>query len=468
MSARTSHRGIAKAAALAVLVLSILTGLAFAAEPTDRSFGDGGVAQPSLPPQSQGIGTGIQDLALAERGRLVAAIGDFEGRGYFAAARFSPRGNLDASFGTGGYTQRFRIRHRGLAGEGMQLRARAIAVQRNSRILVAGYQENEFGGTAPLLVRFRPDGTMDGSFGRGGKVAPVPGSEASDPAQLRGGGAVYDISLGGDGRIYAAGGLNESGGGRPAGLVLAYRPDGKLDRSFGSGGRVVLARPRGIVFTGFTSVKPLANGKLLVAGYLHGRLSLVRLTQRGDLDPTFGGGDGIAAPDAGQPGACCPASAGLAVAEGGRILLSGVTERAKEEPVLLFALRPDGRLDRAFGTKGKVIGRPRRADLSAFIAYGMARQRNGRIVIVGAAERVNREKRTSYRFTTLRYLANGRVDRSFGSGGAHTAEAARGGAAISALALPGGRVVVGGGLYELDARPGLFRPALTRYLSGSR
>jgi uncharacterized delta-60 repeat protein len=430
MNARTSNQGIARAMVLAALGLSALAGLAFADERTQRSFGSDGLVQPLPPPQSQGIGTGIRDLAEAGGGRLVAAVGDFQDRGYFAAARFSPQGSLDPSFGIGGYTSRFRVRHRGLAGKGIQLRARAIAAQRNGHILVAGYQENEFEGTAPLLVRFRPNGAMDTSFGQGGRVAPVPASEGSDPAQLRGGGAVYDVAVDGDGRILAVGGLNELGGGQPAGLVLAYHPDGRLDRGFGSGGRVVLPRNRDDVFTGFTSVAPLANGKLLVAGYLQGRLSLVRLTQRGDLDPAFGGGDGIATPSAGQPRACCPAAAGLAIARRGRILLSGIAERLKEEPVLLFALRSDGSLDRAFGAGGKVVGRPRRADLSGFIEHGLARQRNGRIVVVGAAERINRERTISYRFTVLRYLANGRVDRSFGSGGVDTAEAAMGGAAV--------------------------------------
>ena len=110
-------------------------------------------------------------------------------------------------------------------------------------------------------------------------------------------------------------------------------------------------------------------------------------------------------------------------------------------------------------------GRPHRSDLFFFIETGMAQQRNGRIVVTGAAERVDRERTVSYRFTAIRYLANGKVDKGFGSGGVQTVESSMGGIAATALALPSGRVVVGGGLYDLQTRPNSFRPALTRYLA---
>jgi len=451
--------------ALVALALSLLGGLAAAADWSDPSFGDGGVAEPAPPPRTKGIG--VRDLGAARGGRIAAAVGDLEaGPGYFYAARLSARGSLDHSFGSGGYTARLRVHHRQFAGRGVRLHARAVAVQKNGRILLAGFQENEFGGTAPLLARFRPNGALDRGFGQGGKVAPLPASEGSDPGHLKGGGAVRDVAVDRAGRIVAVGGVNESGGGQPAGLVLVYRPDGSLDHGFGSAGRVLLPRPREHFFTGLTSVEPLPDGKLLVAGYLQGRLSLIRLTAEGQMDPAFGGGDGVVAPSAGQPRVCCPSTASLAVARGGRILLGGVAERTREEPVLLFGFRPDGELDRGFGQGGKVVGRPGRPELSAFTALGMASQSNGRILVVGAAERVDRERTVSYRFTAIRYLANGKVDRGFGSGGVHTVEPGQGGVAATALALPDGRAVAGGGLYGLRPGEGPFRPALTAFRPG--
>jgi len=454
------------AAALAALVLLSCAGLALAADRTDRSFGQNGVAQPAPPSGTGQDGVGIRDLATAAGSRLIAAVGDLDGSdGYFGAARLSRNGSLDGSFGSGGYTARLHVRHGGPAGSGLQLRGRAIALQKNGRILVAGYQENELGGTATLLARYRPDGSLDHSFGGGGVIAPKPAVEGVDAAHLdRGGGAFHDVAVQRDGRIIAVGGQNEERGARPAGLVIAYRPNGELDDGFGDGGRLVLPRPRDGVFTGFTSVRSLRSGKILVAGYLHGRLSVLRLTEGGQLDPSFGGGDGIAMPSAGQPRACCPFPATIALAKGGRILLSGIAERAREEPVLLFRLRPNGQLDPGFGKRGTVVGRPDRKGLSAFLELGMARQRNGRIVVVGASELVDRESTVFYRFTVLRYLANGKVDRGFGSGGVATVSPPTGGVAASAVALPNGRVAVGGGLYDLHAHPSPFHPVVARFL----
>jgi uncharacterized delta-60 repeat protein len=452
------------AAALAALALAIAAGLAAAADRTDRSFGEGGVAQLPSPPEAGRSAVGVRDLATVGGGRLVAAVGDLEGgRGWFGAAGISRKGSLDASFGSNGYTARLRIRHGGPAGSGLQLHARAIALQKRGRILVAGYQENELGGTATLLARYRSDGSLDRGFGVNGVIAPKPAAEGVDQAHLdRGGGAFHDVAVGPGGRIVAVGGQNEERGARPAGLVIAYRPNGEIDRSFGDGGRLVFPRPRDGVFTGFTSARYLRSGKILVAGYLHGRLSALRLTADGQLDPSFGGGDGIATPSAGQPRACCPFPALVALAKGGRILLGGIAERAREAPVLLFGLRPDGRLDPGFGRHGKVVGQPRRRDLSAFLVLGMTRQRNGRIVMVGANELVDRESTVFYRFTAIRYLADGRVDHGFGSDGVATVDPSLGGVAATALSLPDGGVMVGGGLYDLQRRAD-FRPALTRY-----
>jgi uncharacterized delta-60 repeat protein len=453
------------AAALAALTLLACAALAAAADRTDRSFGQDGVARPAPPSGVGRAGVGIRDLASAAGGQLVAAVGDLDGvRGYFGAARLSRNGSLDGSFGTGGYTARLHVRHPGPVGSGLQLRGRTVALQKDGRILVAGYQENELGGTATLLARYRPGGSLDRSFAGRGVIAPKPAEEGVDAAHAdRGGGAFHDVAVGAGGRIVAVGGQNEERGARPAGLVVAYRPNGEVDSSFGDGGRLVFPRPRDGVFTGFTSVLALRSGKTLVAGYLRGRLAVLRLTAAGQLDPSFGGGDGMAMPRAGQPRACCPFPAVLALAKGGRILLSGIAERAREEPVLLLRLRPDGRLDPSFGKRGKVVGRPRHKNLSAFLALDMARQRNGRIVVVGANELVDRESTVFYRFTTLRYLASGKVDRGFGSGGVATVEPSLGGVAAAALALPDGRVVVGGGLYDLHAHPSPFSPVLSRY-----
>ena len=84
-------------------------------------------------------------------------------------------------------------------------------------MLVAGLQETELGGTAPLLARFRSNGALDRTFGRGGIVAPKPALEGKDPSEpsygIRGGGALQDVAVQPRGPIVAVGARNAAGGG---------------------------------------------------------------------------------------------------------------------------------------------------------------------------------------------------------------------------------------------------------------
>jgi Domain of unknown function (DUF5122) beta-propeller len=122
-------------------------------------------------------------------------------------------------------------------------------------------------------------------------VAPLPASEGNDAAHpLAGGTLIHAVAATSAGRILGVGAVNESGGGRPAGLVTACLEDGRVDTSFGSAGRLVLPAVRADGFTGLTAVEMLPDGGILAAGYLGGRLSLVRITADGRLDQSFGAG----------------------------------------------------------------------------------------------------------------------------------------------------------------------------------
>jgi uncharacterized delta-60 repeat protein len=104
----------------------------------------------------------------------------------FALARYNPDGNLDTSFGSGGkVTTDFGP----LFAEG----AGDVAIQNDDKLVAAG--GTGLNGADFALARYKPDGTLDPSFGSGGKVTTDFG--ASDMA---GGVAVQT-----DGKIVAAG-----------------------------------------------------------------------------------------------------------------------------------------------------------------------------------------------------------------------------------------------------------------------
>src|SRR5215470_1863395 len=90
----------------------------------------------------------------------------------FALARFNANGILDASFGTGGIVT---------TGFGVSAEATSAVVQADGKIVAAGFA-NLDGGDDFALVRYNSNGTLDGSFGMGGKVTTAFLSQGSSEA----------------------------------------------------------------------------------------------------------------------------------------------------------------------------------------------------------------------------------------------------------------------------------------------
>ncbi len=448
---------------LALLAVGVVgAAVATAADRTDPSFGSGGVAQVPPSAETQGRTVGVTGLALLDGGRLAAAVGGIEGSRYFAVARLGESGALDASFGLGGFTERLQIRRPGFAWEGLRTQAQQLTVEPDGEIVAAGYQVNGSGGTAPLLVRFRADGSRDPSFGRGGVVAPKPGPEVANPLEpFRGGGVLHDVAIQPGGRIVAVGAQNENGGGRPAGMVIAYRPDGSVDRGFGRRGRLVFPARGRDLYTALTSVEVLPNRKVLVAGYFQGRVVLMRLTAAGRIDRGFGGGDGTVLLGGTHFVLCC-GPALLAAQPDGRILLGGEGFHTGGATILLARLRPSGKLDRSFGKRGFAWQRVSPRTAGYFVPTDIVLQ-GRRIVVPGLQIRADNRRREFSVFTVLRYTTGGRLDRSFGDGGAAQLFHEGGSMAGAAVTQGSGRVVVGGGVegrVDMPPEPALL---LTRY-----
>jgi uncharacterized delta-60 repeat protein len=421
---------------LTVTVGVMLCGLAVAAvqaaDRTDSSFGGKGFIKMSLP---QGVDRGpvapnIWDLAKV-RGGFVGALADLTtSQDVFAVVRYRRNGVLDRGFGKKGFTRTLRLQQ----GNGQ---AQAFAVQPDGRIVLGGYWRRKPARPRPLLARFHPDGSLDRSFGSGGVAMwRRPGRHGSE--------LLHDIAIQSSGRIVGVGAVGEHGIGEssrhPAGLVIAYRPDGRIDRSFGRAGRVAFRAPGGGEYTGLKTVRVLPGGKLLVAGFHHGRLLLARLLPDGELDASFGGGTGrvnlaVNSESTGCGSICFSATALELLPDGRIIALSSIFP---DVPVLV-RLWPDGELDRGFGRRGIAKVRAKR---HWFKPFDMTLQR-GRILVVGWDEA--RRAGSILSFAAFRYRADGRIDRSFGRGGVVVRRPGEFSGAFAALDQPGGRVVVAGG-----------------------
>src|SRR6266508_3157227 len=87
-----------------------------------------------------------------------------------ASAQAAP-GDLDTSFGTGGkVTTSFGSRYDEIDG---------LALQPDGKIVAGGYVATSSTDTDFGLARYKPDGSLDTSFGTGGKVTTAIGSNSA-------------------------------------------------------------------------------------------------------------------------------------------------------------------------------------------------------------------------------------------------------------------------------------------------
>src|SRR6266540_4901530 len=162
------------------------------------------------------------------------------------------------SFGTGGKV-------RGPIGD-----LEAIALQRDGKIVAVGA---DF-----LVARYNPDGSLDASFGAGGVVRTSFGGVSQ-------GGVAVAIQT--DGEIIAAG-IAVAADGNSEFALARYNPDGSLDQSFGTSGKVVTPTGWCCDFVHTILLRP--DGKIVAIGQ-----TLARYNLDGSLDTTFGVG-GVSKP----------------------------------------------------------------------------------------------------------------------------------------------------------------------------
>jgi uncharacterized delta-60 repeat protein len=179
---------------------------------------------------------------------------------------------------------------------------------------------------------------------------------------------------------------------------------GDLDRSFGDNGIALTDVAQGAEGNG-VALQP--NGKIVVVGAANLAADpvflVVRFTQNGKLDPSFGGGDGIVrTPFPGNPQA-----QSVAIEPDGDIVVAGGTGAQ----FALARYQRDGDLDQSFSGNGKLVTSFPGGSASA---YAVAVQPNGSIVAGGD---LSPPSGTNQVFALARYLPGGRLDPSFGTDG---------------------------------------------------
>ena len=385
----------------------------------DPSFGSGGLVTTTV---GSG-GSWAHALAVESDGKILAGGETSAGS---ALARYNLDGSLDTSFGSGG-----------TATNAIGI-IRALVLQPDSKIVVAGESSN---GSEPefALARYNPGGSLDTSFGTGGKVL--------TPIAASGGGEAYAVAVQTDGKIVVGG---QSGDGNDF-VLTRYNPDGSLDTTFGTGGVVITA-------TGYVralAVQP--DGKIVAAGTEGccggAKFALARYNTNGTLDTTFGT-SGIVT--------MSPPSQGvgyaLALQPGGKLVVGGEIDSGilPKGYFGLVRFNSDGTLDTSFGENGLAMT-PIGSDASG---AALAQQPDGKLVLAGYST-----VDSTHEFALARYDADGSPDVGFGTSGAVTTPIGAHGSTADAVALePDGTILVAGGTETGSNDTTGEQFALARYL----
>jgi uncharacterized delta-60 repeat protein len=369
-------------------------------------------------PQGRSIHASMRPPSRSLRTGIAATFASLALAGLVAAPA-SASGELDTSFGSGGYAT---------APLGTWSGAVASVVQPDGKIVTAG--EALVNGKYLLVsTRMRTNGSLDSTYGSGGWVTVDMGGSAAGNA----------LALQPDGKIVIAGTGRGDGGTGPLALAaVRLKTDGSLDPSFGSGG--IATVPIGSVAQA-TGLAIQSDGKIVLGGAAvtdHHRFVVARLNANGSIDSSFGTGgvtkfepDGVAW--------------GLVLQPDGRIVLAGEATSNNQRVFMAARVRSNGTPDLSFGNRGVVL-----VPIGSN-AWGMAvtRQPDGKLLLTGSAVA------GSNVVATVRLLSNGSLDSSFGSGGI----AKFNGAGVNAMTLESsGKILlagVGASVVRLNANGGM-------------
>ncbi len=305
-------------------------------------------------------------------------------------------GSVDTTFGTGGIVITAVGNEEDVAND--------VVVQPDGKIIAGGYTQTVANNTSSrnfALVRYNADGSLDQTFGTGGRVTTDFNSGQDE---------INALALQTDGKIIAAG-LGRD----PSGLLIIaiarYNSNGTLDTTFDSDGKVEALFGTGSGFAHDVVID--SSNRIIVAGSSLAQngfsaFAAARFTSNGSPDTSFGTNGAVLIPVAqfGNDDANA-----LAIDSSGRIVLAGNTNTGSQSGDFAFArINSNGSIDTNFGTNGTAT-----VDFDDFDeAFDVIVQANGAIVGVGYA--IHRADSTST-FALARLTSSGAIDSSFDSDG---------------------------------------------------
>ena len=370
----------------------------------DNSFGNKGTVTTAFGKSRDYVNSVTLQKNLNDE-KIITAGNSWNGSDFdFSLSRFHSNGIIDSSFGINGSIT--------TSINNADDFANSVAVQDDGKIIATG---SSFNGNNKVFatVRYNTDGSLDNSFGSGGKVIAEFGTEDA---------YANSVAVQKDGKIITVGispstfGINVT---NHVFTFIRYNPDGTLDSDFGINGKVT--KRINTLYSEATSVEIEEDGKILAGGLsgLGGHVfALVRLNLDGKLDTTFSN-DGVVTTSVGKIegqtiNSSISAVNSIAVQDDGKIIAcgyctNGVNGGDISKDFALVRYNSDGSVDSTFGNDGIVM-----TSISTLddIAYSVKVQDNGKIIAGGYTDSEN-----DVDFAIVRYNNDGSLDSTFGQDG---------------------------------------------------
>ncbi|MDB5387639.1 MAG: hypothetical protein JWM11_3285 [Planctomycetaceae bacterium] len=342
-----------------------------------------------------------------------SALDPATGNSDFAISRLNPDGTPDTTFnGDGQVLVPFNL----LGAAGGEDAATCVSLQADGKIVVGGSAQASLNGDYDFAVaRINFDGTLDTSFGNGGKT--TIGFQAGGNLEDRATG----IGVAQDGKIVVGGWATRNASGNTDFAVARLTTSGSVDPTFNSTGKKLIAFDVGGARTDKASslaVQP--DGRIVLAGsaQISKRgdydFAVVRLNTNGSADKSFAG-TGKRTVSFNLGGNRSDEATSVAL-QGTNIVLGGYATRdsSGNEDFAAVRLLSNGNLDRSFSGDGKQTAA---FDLGGSLqdrATSIAPTPDGRLVLAGLSEISDGG---DYDYGVVRLTPNGSLDPSFGNNG---------------------------------------------------
>lgn len=399
----------------------------FTTGPLDPGFGIGGVVNT---PVSITLADGARAVAVQPADGKVVAVGYVDsgsGNYDFAVVRYNTNGSLDTTFSGDGIVT--------TAISANPDEARAVAIQSDGRIVVAGVTSTPATGTDFVVARYNSDGNLDPSFNVTGYIVTDFGVGANDEA--------FAMAIQSTGKIVVVG---QTGPLTDTDFALArYNTGGTLDPAFGTSGLRITAFGSGIDAAYAVTIQ--SDDKIVVAGLtdsiaglgVNNDFALARYDVNGILDVTFDNDGKVTT----AVGAADEGAFAVGIQSTGKIVAAGaVLNTSGNNDFGLVRYNSNGGLDATFGAASTVPGTVL-TDMAGSndVVLALMIETDDKIMVGGAAFVTGQGND----FALARYTPDGIADVTFDADGKVVTNISAAHDTAYGLALrPGGKVVLAG------------------------